>query len=125
MTLMRFDVGGQSLQFEVGGSYPSTAPTKIFSAQDRTAAGTLQYEALGITLRTRAIEFINMPVVDYLALLDWFENVAEGGKNEFQFTDEYGAVGDVVITDDEINLRETQLGRYSGRLNLEYVGAIT
>lgn len=121
MTLMRFDSGAVSLQFQVGGSYPSSGPVQILGVQDRTAAGTFQYERLGLSFARRAIRFQFMPTADYEALVNWFLNVAQGGANSFTFTDEYGAQGEVVITDTGLNFQEDYLGRWSGTLNLEYI----
>lgn len=121
MTLMKFEYGSETLQFTVGGSYPSTQPTRIYGAQDRTAAGTLQYEELGIVTRARVVVFNLMPLADYEALLDWFVNIAEAGKNAFTFTDEYGAVGEVVFTNQTIDFAETSLNRFNGQISLEYL----
>ncbi len=120
-TLMKFYLDPHTLQFEAGGDYPATRTNRIFQVQDRTAAGTVQVETLGVTVRSRRIVFNLMSKTDYLALVDWFLNVANGGENVFEFTDEYGYVGDVRIMDSMLDFAETSLERYAGTINLEYV----
>lgn len=120
MTLMRFDLSPYELQFSCGASYPASLPVKVFGVNDRTAAGTFQYEELGIQTFRRTLQFDRMPKVDYDGLVNWFLNVSEAGKNEFQFTDEYGLVGWVIITDQELFFQEIFLDTFSGSVNLEY-----
>ena len=118
---MRFDAGSNSIQFEAGGDYPAKRKHEIMQVTDRTAAGTLQVETLGIQLKTRTISFKLMSLIDYTALVDWFLNVVNGGETTFDFTDEYGDVGEVRITDSVLDFSETSLNRFSGSIKLEYV----
>lgn len=121
MTLMRFYLAPNELQFEAGADWPAPHESRIFQVTDRTAAGTLQVETLGIKTRTRILNFSLMKVADYNALLDWYENKAMGSLNAFEFTDEYGNVGNVRIIDESLNFSETFLDLWSGTLTLEYV----
>jgi len=120
-TLMKFESGASTLQFEAAADYPASRPVALFQVQDRTAAGVLQVEDLGVNVSKRTLAFNLMPKVDYLALIDWFLNVANGGMVSFDFTDERGVVGEVVILDSVIDFPETSFEVYSGRLQLEYV----
>ncbi len=120
-TLMKFYLSPYTLQFEAGGDYPATRTNRIFQVQDRTAAGAVKVETLGITIHTRTIAFNLMSKTDYVALVEWFLDVVNGGEKVFEFTDEYGDTGNVRITDSIIDFTETSLARYSGTLNLEYV----
>jgi hypothetical protein len=120
-TLMKFEKDANILQFEAGGDYPARRPVELLQVQDRTAAGTLQVETLGITIKRRTIVFNLMTETDYNALLDWFLNIVNGGAEVFDFTDEYGTLfEDVRITDNIIDFPETSYKRYSGELNLEF-----
>ena len=56
-TLMRFETGIHSLDFEAGGDYPAKRTNKVTQVRDRTAAGTLQIETLGVQIKTRVINF--------------------------------------------------------------------
>ena len=120
-TLMNFKQGTNELFFEAGGDYPASRPVELFQVQDRTAAGILQVEDLGVQTRRRVITFNLMSKADYDALLDWFLNIANGGMIDFEFTDEKGFTGTVKITDQIIDFIETSYESYSGTLNVEYV----
>ena len=119
-TLMKFEVGSEVLQFEAGGDYPAKRKQELLQAKDRSAAGDLQIENLGIKIKTRVIVFNLMSKADYVALVDWFLNVAQGGSLPFIFTDEYGDAGEVRIMDSIIDFDENSLEAYSGSITLEY-----
>lgn len=120
-TLMNFKQGTNELFFEAGGDYPASRPVELFQVQDRTASGKLQVEDLGVQVRRRAINFNLMSQADYDALINWFLNVVNGGEVPFEFTDEKGFTGTVIITDQIIDFSETSFELYSGTLNVEYV----
>lgn len=120
-SLMKFELTPYILEFEAGADYPAKRRAEIFQVTDRTAAGTLQVENLGVTATKRVLNFNLMSKTDYDALLNWYLNVSVGAASSFEFTDEYGNVGTVKILDDEINFDETSLYRYSGSITLEYV----
>lgn len=119
-TLLKFVYGVNTLQFEAGGDYPAKRTSEILQVQDRTAAGTLKVETLGVNIKTRTISFNLMSLSDYQNLFDWFENIVNGGAEIFEFTDEYGTVSNVRITDSILSFDETSLQRFSGSITLEY-----
>lgn len=119
-TLMKFDFGAFELQFQEGASYPAPRPIEKLQVVDRTAAGTLQIEKLGITLRRRVLTFIDMSKTDHDGLKDWFDNVANGAENTFTFIDERGFSGEVKIIDNVFDFEETDFELFSGSLTLEY-----
>lgn len=120
-TLMKFEYLSYTLQFLAGGDYPANYATSLMQVQDRTAAGTLQVENLGITIKRRTIVFTLMPKEDYDALENWFLNVVVGGSNSFFFTDEYGITKTVKIIDPVLDFTETSLNRFSGSITVEYI----
>lgn len=120
-TLMKFESGSDVLEFEAGADYPASRPIELFQVQDRTAAGVLQVESLGISVSSRSLIFNLMSLADYEALINWFVNIVNGGEKDFTFTDERGLAGSVKITDNIINFPETDFELFSGVLNLEYV----
>jgi hypothetical protein len=121
-TPMNFTSGGNVLNFEAGADYPASRPVELFQVQDRTASGALQVESLGISVTRRKLNFNDMSLTDYTALINWFLNIANGGANNFYFTDEKDFTGLVKITDSIIDFIETSHELYSGILNMEYVG---
>lgn len=117
---MKFVYGSDVLQFEEGASYPAARPIEKLQVSDRTAAGTLQTEELGITLRRRVLNFFDMIKTDHDALRDWFDNIANGSENAFEYTDERGYVGTVKILDNTFDFQEDDFELFSGSLTVEY-----
>ena len=120
-SLMRFELGANSIAFEAGGDYPAQRVRRVYQVTDRSAGGKLHVETLGIQTIERTISFSLMPKVDYDALVDWFLNVSNGGEYDFTFTDEYGDSGTVKIVDSALDFTEVFYGRYSGSITLEYI----
>jgi hypothetical protein len=123
-TSMQFRSGTDFLYFEAGGDYPAGRRREVIQAQDRTASGEMQVETLGIYIKTRRIVFTEMSVTDWLALENWHRNVVNASAVVFEFTDEYGDVGNVRFVDSVIYFTEVFLNLYSGTLTLEYVGVV-
>ncbi len=121
MTLMRFDLAADTLQFECGSEFPTTNREEITQVFDRSAGGSLHVESLGVNIKQRILAFTLMPLVDYNGLVNWYYNVANGAMKVFSFTDEYGVVADVRIISESINFVEAYLDTYSGTLTIEYV----
>ena len=121
MTLLKFEYNGDVLEFIDGSDYPAKSTTELFQVQDRTAAGTVQIENLGITTGTRTLNFTLMTTSDYNMLMDWFLYTVNGGEKEFNFTDEYGITKPVRFISDKMEFTETYHNRHSGRVILEYV----
>lgn len=122
-TLLKFELGGNVLQFEDGSQYPQSTSDRIYQVTDRSAGGQLHVENLGINTKTKTLNFFLMSVGDYTALLNWFLNVAEGSKNTFDYTDEYGNTNEVRIISNILDFSETSFERYSGILVLEFNNA--
>lgn len=119
-TLMKFVYEGNTLQFEDGAEYPATRRAELMQVQDRTAAGTLQVEDLGIAINSRVLYFTLMTKNDYDALIDWYLNIVNGASKVFEFTDEYGIVRNAIIIDSFLEFNEVSLNRYSGQFTVEY-----
>jgi hypothetical protein len=119
-TLMKFQSGALILQFEAAGDYPAVRRNEVIQVTDRNAAGALQVETLGIKIKSRVINFTMMPKADYIALVEWFLDVANASANTFDFTDEYGDVGTVRFTSPILNFPETSFELYEGSITLEY-----
>ncbi len=122
-TLLRFDLGAQFLQFERGSSYPSSKTLKLAQVRARTAAGTLKTENLGVSIRTQVLILNYMSKTDYLALINWYENIAVGSTNAFTFTNEYGEQFLVKMVDSALNFSESSMCKYDGNVTLEILDA--
>jgi hypothetical protein len=120
MALPQFTLGANTLVFSKGLKYPIRRPHEKVQAIDRTAAGTLQVESLGIEIKRLTLRFMNLSATDYDALLDWYQNKANGAANTFTYTDdESNAYSVVWMNNFEFN--ETKAG-FNGTINLEIVG---
>lgn len=120
-TLMKFQAGAVTLQFEAAGDYPAVRRNEVIQVTDRNAAGALQVETLGIKIKSRVINFTMMPKTDYIGLVEWFLDVANASANTFDFTDEYGDVGTVRFIEPILDFAETSFEVYEGSITLEYV----
>lgn len=121
MAVPKFVLGESQLQFSRGLRYPVEKPNEKVQALDRTGAGSLQVESLGLGIRTRILRFRNLPQADYEALDAWFDDIANGAANSFTYIDEDGVSMTVRIITPKLNFAETALERFSGELLLELV----
>ena len=118
---MRFDLGSDSVVFTQDASNPAGRNLEFYQAIDRTAAGTLQVETLGISVESRELVFDAMPLVDYTAVKTFLEDVAVGAANAFLFTDELDDEYSVRCTSSFFNASEFHVGRFAVTMTLEYV----
>ena len=118
---MKFVLGTSELEFDAGADYPYSRPLEKVQALDRAASGKTEVEVLGPSITTRTLIFVDMSKDDFQGYSNWFDIIADGAVNEFEFTDEYGAVGNVIITSPSNSIRETSFELYGGTVTLEYV----
>ena len=117
---MKFVSGPYILQFEEGASYPAPRSIEKIQVSDRTASGGFKTENLGPSLRTRTLNFTDMIKTDHDNLKDWFDNIANASQFPFDFTDERGDTGEVIILDKKFNFAEADYELFNGTLILEY-----
>ena len=118
---MKFTFGGEELTFQDPSQYPMTEPMEKVQAVDRAADGTLKVEALGVNIKTRTLHFENMSKQDHDGLKDWFDRVANGAANVFDFEDEFGVSYRCRITSPTFEFQLTFFELYAGDMTLEYV----
>lgn len=121
MAAPKFVLGGNTLQFSRGIRFPVEKPHEKIQVVDRTAAGTLQIEELGVDIRTRRLIFKNLPQADYDALVSWYDTIAAGAFNPFTYYDEDGVTMIVRMLTNPLNFAETSHQRFAGELLLEVV----
>ncbi len=117
----QFVLGANELQFSRGLKYPVSKPHEKIQVVDRTAGGTLQVEDLGIDIHTRPLVFKSLPLADYTALRNWYDNICDGAKNIFTYYDERESDFTVRMLTNPIDFPETFYQKYSGELLLEVV----
>lgn len=118
---MKFTYGIKELEFDDPSQYPTSEPIEKLQAMDRAADGTLQVESLGLNIKTRVLFFEGMSKLDYEGLKDWFDNVANGAVNKFEFKDEFNELYTVRIISSIFDFKLTSYELYTGTLELEYV----
>ena len=121
MANLKFVLGTDELEFTRGVRYPISAPSRARQAMIMTAAGVPIRQRLGANTRRRKIVFQDLPSSLYAALLEWFEDIAQGATNEFTYFDEEGYSMGVIITTPEINFPLTGYQRHAGELELMVV----
>ena len=117
---MKFTFGPIELVFIEGASYPSQKEIEKFQVSERTAAGILQTEELGITLRRRILVFENMNKTDHDAIENWFDVVVNGAQYEFDFEDERGFTGAVKFVESTFKSDEVDFELFNLTLTVEY-----
>jgi hypothetical protein len=115
-----FILGANSFTFSKGVDYPVRAPREQIQAMDRTAAGTLEVEVLGLMIKRLAVSFSNLPYADFNALRNWFDLIAAGAANAFTYTDQDENTFSVRWVN-QFDFLEDKAG-YSGTIELEIVG---
>ena len=118
---MKFTLNANILDFEHGADYPITATLEKVQALDRTDSGHTEVEQLGPSISTRVLSWSLMCYDDFLALKHWFDVVANGAVNSFEFEDELGFTGTVIITSNMYDFTEIRHQVHAGSLTLEYV----
>ena len=118
----RFVLGANVLNFTRGIRYPVSKPVEKVQVVDRTAAGTLQVEDLGATIRTFPLVFRGLPLADYQALMAWHDTICIGAAVPFTFYNEDGDAHTVRCLTTKIDFQQTSYHRFAGELLLEVVG---
>ncbi len=118
----RFELGANVLQFSKGMRYPVNKISEKMQVVDRDGSGGLNGEDLGPTIRTRPVRFKGLSRVDYDALVNWFEVIANGIENPFTYYDEEGVAMEVVWMTNPFNFPQDKYQKYSGEFVLEVIG---
>jgi hypothetical protein len=118
---MKFELGLDTLTFELGGSFPEEKPFEKVQITDRTAGGTLTGETLGVDFTQRRLAWDAMTKTDHDGLKNWFDTISNGAENTFSFTDEANVTADVRIISPTFNFRQITHEIYAGDILLEYV----
>lgn len=104
-----------------GVSRPVNMPVEAVQVVERTGAGTLQVETLGMELRTLELPLSALTRSEHDALLNFYRNVCMGAANDFEYED---ARGDIYLVKwiGKFDISEVGFDHYAGTVNLEVVG---
>lgn len=123
MATPKFTSGAFTLEFSSGIQLPGRRPLEKIQARDRTAAGALLVEDLGVPsirrfpLVIRGIDSAKMAEIE-----TWWDTIANGGLNAFTYSDEDGMDHTVLWVDDLLDFTQFEPDMFEGEINLEVVG---
>ena len=110
---MKFIIGIEQIEFSVPASYPYERRSELIQTSDKTASGITHVEDFSVQTNELGVNFEDMPEADYLLLLDWHVNKAEGMLNLFTMVDDLGDSYLVRFISSELKGRLNQSNRYS------------
>lgn len=123
MTLLRFDGPGQSIAFKHGSSYGGDTTHYQTQVIDRTAAGTLQVEDLGVAYKQKTVVFEAMTNDDYVQLMEFFDITVDGAMKEFTFRDEFNDTYTARFVQTSLSFKRINFCMWAGSFVLECVDA--
>ena len=101
-------------------NYPLDDTREKHQVRDRTAGGQLQVEDLGVpTIRQIPLNLVLLDQSTKAAILDLWDNFADGALNTFTYTDKDANNYTVRMLTNPYRFPEDPPGRYSGTLLLE------
>jgi hypothetical protein len=87
---MKFVMGVREFETSVPASFPYHKNTKQIQVRDKSASGISYVEDFSVEEKGLSVLFENLPNADYVGLLDWHVNIAEGMLYEFDMVDDLG-----------------------------------
>lgn len=123
MAYPTFTSGASSFVFVDTVALPTRRPLEKIQARDRTAAGSLQVEDLGVSsIRSFPLTIMGLTAAEMAELETWWDTIANGALNEFTYSDENGVSYQVLWVSDQLSFIEVDSGIYNGEIMLEVVG---
>lgn len=119
MTIIKFTLDSNELQFTVNPSYPLIKDIEKIQSTDRTASGKFKAETYNVTLRRFPLTWTNLPPADYSALVTWFDSVADGAANSFTYTDPDNVDYTVRIITKTLSFSRNANNYFSGSITME------
>jgi hypothetical protein len=116
---MFFRLGVDSLDIRTPISYPYPQRKEIVQAKERSASGITHIESFDVTTTTRSYSYEDLPTDEFQALVNWFENVANGMENVFEVTDDLGEQFDARFTSPILDFNLTGHDLWGGSFALE------
>ena len=118
---MEFYLDPDTVTLDDPAQYPSSQDTMLVQARERSASGISQVEDFVVQVGTWTYAFKDMSDADYVLLMDWFINKAEGMLNQFQLTDDLGNVNIVRFTTPRLNFITNFLDLWDGKFTVEII----
>ena len=116
---MFFRLGVDSLEVKTPISYPYPKRTELVQAKERSASGLTHIESFDVKTTTRTYSYEDLPTAEFQALVDWFENVANGMEHVFEVTDDLGEQFNARFSSPILNFNLTSHDLWGGSFSLE------
>ena len=118
---MEFFLTPDTVTLDDPAQYPLTQDTNLVQAIERSASGISHVEDFDVKVGTITYSFQDMTDADYVKLMDWFVNKAEGMVNIFQLTDDLGNVNQVRFTTPKLKFVTNFLDLWNGSFTVETI----
>jgi hypothetical protein len=118
---MIFTRGLETITLASPAQYPAGYDYSIVQAKDKSASGVTHVESFVVRTNLANYSFVDMSEADYLALLTWFLDIADGMINDFQLTDDLGRTATVRFTEPRLHFEATSYGLWAGSFQVEEI----
>ena len=116
---MEFIKGAVHVEFSCPAQFPQDENTKLIQAKDYSGSGIKHTEDFSVKTGLQTFVFVDFPGEDYLKLLEFFINEANGMMEEFTLIDDLGVSRVGTFTEPEIKFRNTSYDMWSGSFSFE------
>lgn len=99
--------------------YPRPANTELVQASDRSASGVVYVEDFSLQIDVSTYNFVNMHDTQYVNLMQFFVNEAQGKLNVFTLTDDLGQVYTVRFTESRLSFTHNAYRLWNGSFSVE------
>lgn len=118
---MILELGTTTTTLADPSQYPYARDTELIQAKELSASGVTHIESFKVQLNTFTFSFNDMSNLDYIALHEFFVNVAQGMLYEFSLTDDLGVTRLVRFTQPKLAFVTASLGLWQGAFVVEEV----
>ena len=116
---MIFELDANRLELEAPAEYPLNNETQLIQAKDTSASGIAHVESFEVETGKITYNFKDMSDNDYLSVMGWFVNVADGMMNKFFLTDDLNVTREVRFTTARIKFDKNSFGLWAGSFTVE------
>lgn len=99
--------------------YPQDPNTELVQASDRSATGVLYVEDFSLQINSTTYRFVDMGESEYIALMEFFVNDAQGKLNPFTLTDDSGQTGNVRFLESMLSFSNSAYKLWNGSFSVE------
>lgn len=116
---MIFTYEGVSVTLEAPAQYPLSTSVELIQAKEMSATGITHTEDYSVQRGNDTYVFKDMSENDYLILMAFFVNTAEGILNKFELTDDLGVTKTVRFSTSTIAFKKNYYQLWDGSFSVE------